>query len=57
VVNVEKKISALVDDVVSAETKIDALQEAVNRKPDREEFLRLLDKVLEYTMLKIEHEP
>ena len=43
-------------DLVNVEKKIDILQDAVNKKPDREEFPQLLDRVLEYTTLKIEHE-
>ena len=36
--------------------KLEGLTEAVNKKPDREEFPQLLDRVLEYTALRLEHE-
>ena len=43
-------------DFVNIDKRIDRLTEEINKKPDREEFPQLLDRVLEYTTLKIEHE-
>jgi hypothetical protein len=51
-----KDLAGVAGDLVRVEKKIDRLTEAVNKKPDREEFPQLLDRVLEYTTLKIEHD-
>ena len=41
---------------IRVDEKFEQLTESLNKKPDREEFPRLLDKIFEYTTLKIEHE-
>jgi hypothetical protein len=45
---------AKADDLVRVENKIERLTEAVNEKPDRDEFPELLEKVFEYATLKAE---
>ncbi len=43
-------------DLINIDKRFERLTEEINKKPDREEFPQLLDRVLEYTTLKIEHE-
>ena len=46
-----QKVFATSKDHINLEKKIDKLVDAVNKKPDREEFPQLLDRVLEYTTI------
>ncbi|OGF69549.1 hypothetical protein A3H65_01170 [Candidatus Giovannonibacteria bacterium RIFCSPLOWO2_02_FULL_45_14] len=43
-------------DLVGHDMKFDKITKALNEKPDRDEFPQLLDKIFEYTALKIEHD-
>ena len=43
-------------DLAGHDIKFEKISDEINKKPDREEFPQLLDKIFEYTTLKIEHE-
>ena len=43
-------------DFIKQGEQLEKLTEEINKKPDRDEFPQLLDKIFEYTTLKIEHE-
>ncbi|OGF69546.1 hypothetical protein A3H65_01150 [Candidatus Giovannonibacteria bacterium RIFCSPLOWO2_02_FULL_45_14] len=43
-------------DLVKHDKKFEGLTESLNKKPDSDEFPQLLDKIFEYTALKIKHD-
>lgn len=53
---IDKSIDFIHTDLVKHDSKFEELTESLNKKPDREEFPQLLDKIFEYTALKIEHD-
>jgi len=53
---INESIDSIHTDLVKHDSKFEELTEALNKKPDREEFPQLLGKIFEYTALKIEHD-
>lgn len=53
---IDKGFAFVRSDLIKHDSKFEEITESLNKKPDRDEFPQLLDKIFEYTSLKIEHD-
>lgn len=50
---IDKGINSIHSDLIKHDLKFEEIVESLSKKPDRDEFPQLLDKIFEYTSLKI----